>query len=192
MFHSFGGFTKRLVLLNWKGFIYETNSWKILSNTHRHKFQGIDFNKRIICKIFHGCKMDDLAELFILYLSYRFIGNAIIWIIYNRFFPKQLCHVYTIKICLHELTRQVNTGIFPGTFCVNCKRAQLKFNDISHIFHYMLSRQVVTDLRISYTETSSLHIHKIYIHSLRSLVDHYDYDNFGPSAFRSSQNMGHT
>ena len=56
----------------------------------------------------------------------------------------------------------------------------------------MLSSQVVSNLRIAYTETSSPHIHKIYIHSLRSLMDHYDYDNFGPSAFRSSQSMGHT
>jgi len=100
--------------------------------------------------------------------------------------------IHTIKICLHEPTRQLNAWIFPGTFCVNCKRSKWQFNNISHILHYMLSSQVVTYLQIAYTETSCPHSHTIYIHSLRSLMDHYDYDNFGPSAFRSSQNMGHT
>ena len=139
--------------------------------------------------------MDNLAKLFILYLSNRF---TITWNIYNRFIflKKTMYHyqnsIYTIRICLHEPTRQLNTWISPGTFCVNCKRAQWQFNNISHIFHHMLSSQVVSNLRIAYTETSSPHIHKIYIHSLRSLMDHYDYDNFGPSAFRSSQSMGHT
>ena len=131
--------------------------------------------------------MDNLAKLFFFYLSYRL----------SIYFSKTTMYhyqnsIYTIKICLHEPTSQLNTGIFPGTFCVNCKWAQWQFNNISHIFHHVLSTQVVTDLRIAYTETSSPHIHKIYIHSLRSLMDHYDYDNCGPSAFRSSQNMRHT
>ena len=89
-----------------------------MNNAHRHNFEGIDSNKRIICKMNHGCEMYDLAKLFILYLSlfFRFI-----------FLKKTMYHyqnlIYTIKICLHEPTRQLNTGIFPGTFCVNCKWA---------------------------------------------------------------------
>ena len=47
--------------------------------------------------------MDNLAKLFILYLSYRLIYLA----------KKTMYHyqnsIYTIRICLHEPTRQLNT-----------------------------------------------------------------------------------